>query len=48
MTELIKKYRGFEIRAVDNHFEIWKQGGRYAKCNTAWSCKVYIDELLSP
>lgn len=49
MSEMVREYRGFEIRKhIDRSFVACKGGMTYCKTSTAWSAIVYIDELLSP
>lgn len=46
-VEVISKYRGYVIcRDGDGFF--YEKGGSIRRCNSAWSCKVSIDEELSP
>ena len=44
-------YRGFDIRALDGEpgFGVYRPNGTlcYAKVNTAWSGKVWVDEFLA-
>jgi hypothetical protein len=42
------KYRGYVLQQVGNSWTIFRGNSKVRSCNTAWSCCVYIDELLSP
>ena len=42
------KYRGYVLQQVGNSWTIFRGNIKVTRCNTAWSCCVYIDELLSP
>jgi hypothetical protein len=45
--EVISKYRGHAIYRDEDGF-FYEMHGFIRRCNSAWSCKVSIDEELSP
>ena len=45
--EVISKYRGHTIYRDESGF-FYEMYGFIRRCNSAWSCKLSIDEELSP